>query len=64
MKLLSFSHMLRYYGICEKLESVNPDASRVATGGKIFAYDADHERRRKEQLNRLYNRTAEQARNT
>lgn len=50
----------RYYGICEKLESVRPDPARVATGGKIFVYDGDHERRRKEQLNRLYNRTPEQ----
>ncbi len=50
----------RYYGICEKLESVRPDPARVAAGGKVFSYDADHERRRKEQLNRLYNRTPEQ----
>ena len=27
---------------------------------KIRAYDADHERRRKEQLNKLFNRTEEQ----
>jgi len=51
----------RYYGILEKLEAVRPDPARVATGGsKAFSYDAEHERKRKEQLERLYNRTPEQ----
>ncbi len=47
----------RYYGICEKLETVRPDPARL---GKTFVYDADHEKRRKEQLRRLYDRTPEQ----
>jgi len=48
----------RYYGICEKLETLHADPSKAAS--KSFLFDADHERRRKEQLNRLYNRTPEQ----
>lgn len=28
--------------------------------GKLYVFDADHERRRKEQLKRLYERTPEQ----
>ena len=48
----------RYYGICEKLETLHADPSKAAS--KTFAFDADHERRRKEQLKRLYNRTQEQ----
>ena len=48
----------RYYGICEKLETLHADPSKAAS--KTFFYDADHERRRKEQLKRLYNRTPEQ----
>ena len=48
----------RYYGICEKLETLHADPSKAAS--KSFSYDADHERRRKEQLRRLYNRTPEQ----
>ena len=48
----------RYYGIIEKLEIIHPDPSKA--GAKPFHYDADHERRRKEQLQRLYDRTAEE----
>lgn len=48
----------RYYGICEKLDTLHADPTKAAA--KTFAYDADHERRRKEQLKRLYNRTPEQ----
>ena len=44
----------------DKLESVRPDATRL--GSKPFVYDAEHERKRKEQLKRLYDRTPEQAR--
>uniref|UniRef100_A0A8C5I964 DNA methyltransferase 1-associated protein 1 n=1 Tax=Gouania willdenowi TaxID=441366 RepID=A0A8C5I964_GOUWI len=47
----------RYYGICGKLTKV-----RAATGAepKIYIFDAGHERRRKEQLEKLFNRTPEQ----
>lgn len=48
----------RYYGLCEKLDILHADASKA--GSKPFHYDADHERRRKEQLKRLYNRTPEE----
>ena len=48
----------RYYGLCEKLETLHADPSKA--GSKPFHYDADHERRRKEQLKRLYNRTPEE----
>ena len=48
----------RYYGLCEKLETLHADPSKA--GSKPFHYDADHERRRKEQLKRLCNRTAEE----
>lgn len=48
----------RYYGLCEKLETLHADPSKA--GAKPFAFDADHERRRKEQLRRLYNRTPEE----
>eukprot|EP00096_Caligus_rogercresseyi_P001389 TRINITY_DN1219_c0_g1_i1.p1 TRINITY_DN1219_c0_g1~~TRINITY_DN1219_c0_g1_i1.p1 ORF type:complete len:513 (-),score=232.03 TRINITY_DN1219_c0_g1_i1:583-2121(-) len=44
----------RYYNVNEKLESIRMDS----VNGRL--YDADHERRRKEQLIRLYNRTPEQ----
>ena len=47
----------RYYGICEKLDVLHVDPGKIS---KPFVYDADHERRRKEQLNKLYNRTPEQ----
>uniref|UniRef100_A0A8D0GD76 DNA methyltransferase 1-associated protein 1 n=1 Tax=Sphenodon punctatus TaxID=8508 RepID=A0A8D0GD76_SPHPU len=47
----------RYYHICAKLANV-----RATPGSdlKIPVFDAGHERRRKEQLERLYNRTPEQ----
>ena len=47
----------RYYGICEKMDVLHVDPGKVS---KPFAYDAEHERRRKEQLGRLYGRTQEQ----
>ncbi|XP_018328681.1 DNA methyltransferase 1-associated protein 1 isoform X2 [Agrilus planipennis] len=43
----------RYYKICGIIAKLNGEK-------KIYHYDADHERRRKEQLKRLYERTAEQ----
>ena len=48
----------RYYGLCEKLDTLHADPSKA--GSKPFHYDGDHERRRKEQLKRLYNRTQEE----
>lgn len=47
----------RYYSICGKLTKV-----RAASGTepKIYIFDAGHERRRKEQLEKLFNRTPEQ----
>lgn len=47
----------RYYSICAKLTKI-----RAPTGAdpKLSVFDAGHERRRKEQLERLYNRTPEQ----
>ena len=47
----------RYYCICGKLMKV-----RAASGAepKIYIFDAGHERRRKEQLDKLFNRTPEQ----
>ena len=47
----------RYYNICGKLTKV-----RAASGTepKIYIFDAGHERRRKEQLDKLFNRTPEQ----
>ena len=65
----------RYYSILEKLERVHGSSGSgnggVGGGGgsngeqnkKQFVYEADHERRRKEQLRRLYNRTHEQVGN-
>lgn len=57
----------RYYAIAEKLERVHGGTNAAAATStpdqqakKPFVFDADHERRRKEQLRRLYNRTAEQ----
>ena len=52
----------RYYNIVERLERVHGGATGAAAdqGKKQWLYDADHERRRKEQLRRLYNRTEEQ----
>lgn len=49
----------RYYSILEKLERVHGGATGEQVK-KQFVYDADHERRRKEQLKRLYNRTPDQ----
>ncbi|KAG2461355.1 DMAP1 protein, partial [Polypterus senegalus] len=47
----------RYYAICAKLTKI-----RAPSGSdpKIYVFDAGHERRRKEQLERLYHRTPEQ----
>lgn len=47
----------RYYYICAKLANVR---AAPGTDLKIPVFDAGHERRRKEQLERLYNRTPEQ----
>uniref|UniRef100_A0A6I8RLN6 DNA methyltransferase 1-associated protein 1 n=1 Tax=Xenopus tropicalis TaxID=8364 RepID=A0A6I8RLN6_XENTR len=47
----------RYYGICAKLANIR---ATPGTDMKIPVFDAGHERRRKEQLERLYNRTPEQ----
>ena len=47
----------RYYAIAGKLSQIRSPK----TGGeeKVYVYDADHERRRKEQLRRLWDRTPE-----
>nr|CAG4647939.1 EOG090X076S [Moina brachiata]SVE93041.1 EOG090X076S [Moina brachiata] len=47
----------RYYDMCNLLNK-----ARHTTGPepKLIAYDADHEKRRKEQLKRLFERTSEQ----
>jgi len=51
----------RYYTILEKLERVHGGSTGSGDGNKKhFIYDADHERRRKEQLRRFYNRTQDQ----
>ena len=50
----------RYYNIVDKLERVHGGATGAQEQKKTFVYDADHERRRKEQLRRLYNRTQDQ----
>lgn len=47
----------RYYHICAKLANIR---AVPGTDLKIPVFDAGHERRRKEQLERLYNRTPEQ----
>uniref|UniRef100_A0A671R0H6 DNA methyltransferase 1-associated protein 1 n=1 Tax=Sinocyclocheilus anshuiensis TaxID=1608454 RepID=A0A671R0H6_9TELE len=47
----------RYYNICGKLTKVR---AGTGTEPKIYIFDAGHERRRKEQLERLFNRTPEQ----
>ena len=57
-KYLNLSLLLRYYGLIEKLETLHADPSKA--GSKPYHYDGDHERRRKEQLVRLYNRTPEE----
>ncbi|KAG8317542.1 DNA methyltransferase 1-associated protein 1 [Homalodisca vitripennis] len=46
----------RYYNVSTILTKVKGGGS----DGKIYVFDADHERRRKEQLKRLYDRTPEQ----
>ena len=51
----------RYYNIVDKLERVHGGATGAQEQKKTsFVYDGDHERRRKEQLRRLYNRTQDQ----
>ncbi|RXM91757.1 DNA methyltransferase 1-associated protein 1 [Acipenser ruthenus] len=47
----------RYYNICAKLAKIRAPSG---TDPKIYVFDAGHERRRKDQLERLYNRTPEQ----
>lgn len=47
----------RYYNICNTLTKIRAVGN---TEPKLIAYDADHERRRKEQLIKLYDRTPEQ----
>ncbi|RZF36479.1 hypothetical protein LSTR_LSTR011266 [Laodelphax striatellus] len=48
----------RYYSICGSLTKARAGSGTPET--KVFVFDADHERRRKEQLKRLYDRTPEQ----
>ena len=55
-----FKRYFRYYNIVDKLEAVHGGATGAQEQKKTFVYDADHERRRKEQLRRLYNRTQDQ----
>jgi len=51
----------RYYTILEKLERVHGGSTGSGDPNKkTFIYDADHERRRKEQLRRFYNRSQDQ----
>ncbi|XP_035699904.1 DNA methyltransferase 1-associated protein 1-like [Branchiostoma floridae] len=47
----------RYYNICSKLTKIRAPPGQEP---KVYVFDADHERRRKEQLERLFNRTPEQ----
>ncbi|XP_049963961.1 DNA methyltransferase 1-associated protein 1 [Schistocerca serialis cubense] len=47
----------RYYEVCAILTRVRASSSAEA---KVYVFDADHERRRKEQLRRLFERTPEQ----
>ncbi|KAL3244921.1 hypothetical protein MRX96_018503 [Rhipicephalus microplus] len=47
----------RYYGICQTLARIRASPGQEPKGR---AFDADHERRRKEQLLKLYDRTTEQ----
>lgn len=47
----------RYYTICNLLGKVRTSSSQDS---KIRVYDSDHERKRKEQLRRLFDRTPEQ----
>ena len=48
----------RYYGIINKLARARADPSLSNRAAQV--YDAEHERKRKEQLLRLFNRTQEQ----
>ncbi|CAH2991315.1 unnamed protein product [Chilo suppressalis] len=55
----------RYYGICATLSKVktNPWSNTVTTVNgekRIYHYDAEHEKKRKEQLKRLFDRTQDQ----
>ncbi|KAG6456647.1 DNA methyltransferase 1-associated protein 1 [Manduca sexta] len=55
----------RYYGICATLSKVktNPWSNTVTSVNgekRVYHYDAEHERKRKEQLRRLFDRTQEQ----
>ena len=47
----------RYYAIAGKLSQIRSPKS--VGEEKVYVYDADHERRRKEQLRRLWDRTPE-----
>lgn len=47
----------RYYNICGKLTKAR---APTGTEPKVYIFDAGHERRRKDQLERLFNRTPEQ----
>ncbi|KAJ8346157.1 hypothetical protein SKAU_G00303500 [Synaphobranchus kaupii] len=47
----------RYYSVCAKLAKLRPSAGGVSDN---YVFDASHERRRKDQLERLFNRTPEQ----
>ncbi|KAL1128959.1 hypothetical protein AAG570_013493 [Ranatra chinensis] len=49
----------RYYGVCSSLAKVKTGPGLDADA-KAYVFDAEHERRRKEQLLRLYSRTQEQ----
>lgn len=48
----------RYYSFCSALSKMKGGPESA----KTYVFDADHERRRKEQLNRLFSRTSEQVR--
>ncbi|XP_077981141.1 DNA methyltransferase 1-associated protein 1-like [Glandiceps talaboti] len=48
----------RYYNIINKLAKIRADPNLSARAPPVF--DADHERKRKEQLERLFNRTKDQ----
>jgi len=47
----------RYYDICATMSTLKASSSHDT---KIYVFDADHERRRKEQLKRIFERTPEQ----
>lgn len=46
--------IFRYYQVCGALNKIRSHTD------KIFAFDAEHEKRRKEQLKKLFERTPEQ----